>query len=75
MENKTSTNHENGNDTNRLLSAGIRQFKCVDRWQAESDYYHADWRMIEAKTRNEAKVKYSRLAHTNYIDVLCYACR
>lgn len=64
-----------GNEANTLLSAGIRQFKCVDRWQAEADYYHADWRMIEAETRNKAKVKYSRLAHTNYIDVLCYACR
>jgi hypothetical protein len=29
MENKTSINHENGNDANRLLSAVVRQCKDV----------------------------------------------
>ena len=72
---QTESNKTKGNEVNTLLSTGIRQFKCVDRWQAESDYYHADWRMIEAETRNKAKAIYSRLAKTNYIDVLCYACR
>lgn len=60
---------------NNVLAARIRKFKCVDKQQAESDYYHADWRIVEAKTRNEAKVKYSRLAKTEYINVLCYAWR
>lgn len=29
MENNTSTNHENGNDANRLLSAGV-QYPSID---------------------------------------------
>lgn len=28
MENKTSTNHKNGNDANRLLSAGLSPLKA-----------------------------------------------
>ena len=50
----------------------LKEYKCVDKWQAEADYYHADWRMIESESRNKAKSKYSKLTGSKYIDVICY---
>lgn len=53
------------------MENNVRKFICVDKWQADADYYHANWMIIEAKTRNIAKAKYCKLAETKYIDVLC----
>lgn len=36
-----------------------------------ADYYYADWMFIEAETRNKAKYKYSKIAETDYKDVIC----
>lgn len=47
------------------------KFECVNKEQYESDPHHADYRKIEAKTRNGAKFLYSKLTNTPYDQVLC----
>lgn len=49
----------------------IKEFVCVDKFQEEADYFHANWMVIQAESRNKARVKYCKLAGTKYID--CHA--
>jgi hypothetical protein len=72
MENKTSTNHENGNDANRLLADAIRkrwQTKLIDTKTVLSacEKFHKDkderapWRIIMEETGAPEKVVYAAM--------------
>lgn len=42
MENKTSINHENGNDANRLLAARKNTVLCTERMPTKAGYYRTN---------------------------------
>jgi len=54
----------------------IKAYFCVDRYQMETNYYHANWMRIKATSRNKAKYEYSKRTKTKYIDCVaklaCY---
>lgn len=60
MENKTSINHENGNDANRLLAAVL--VEQLDKWiedcQAQADVFFEKGMIISEASSLAMKVAY-----------------
>jgi len=50
----------------------MRIYLCVSKLQKEWNYFHANWQLIEAESRGQAKSRYVHIdGHTRFTDVLC----
>jgi hypothetical protein len=54
MENNTSTNHENGNDANRLLADGLQKSLEIAVWDALGLKADDNWIISASKTQGGA---------------------